>query len=439
MRKTIVVAVREYKAAVKTKAFVVTLVAMPILMGGSIAVQVFLRDKVDTTDRTLAVVDLTGVLFDDVAKAALLRNREDIFAKRSEDRKQVRPRFVLEEHVPSSKDLDEVRLELSERVRAKELFAFAIIPSDAIVPAEGGAASKIQYHSNTPTYRALNRWLAQTVNEQIQKRRFDLAGLDRVVIKKAMERTLLDDRMLVTRDESGAITVAEKTNKAANFGVPAGLMMLMLMVVMVGASPLVNSVLEEKMQRIAEVLLGSIPPFQLMLGKLLGTVGVSLTLAAVYLAGGFAALTYAGYGAFFPTHLLWWFVLYQSLAVMMYGSVYIAVGAACSDIKETQAMLMPLMIVIMAPFFLWANVLKAPSATFAVVVSLFPPATPMLMLLRQSIPPGVPAWQPALGIVLVTLTTILFVFVAGRIFRVGILMQGKGAKFGEMIRWTLRG
>ena len=89
MRKILVVAVREYSAAVKTKAFVITLVAMPVLMGGSIAVQVLLKDKVDTTDRTLAVVDLTGQLFEGVAMAAKKRNQEDIFAKNSEERKQI--------------------------------------------------------------------------------------------------------------------------------------------------------------------------------------------------------------------------------------------------------------------------------------------------------------------------------------------------------------
>ena len=215
--------------------------------------------------------------------------------------------------------------------------------------------------------------------------------------------------------------------------------MLMFMVVMVGASPLVNSVLEEKMQRIAEVLLGSVPPFQLMLGKLVGTVGVSLTISTVYLAGAYFAVWYAGYASFFPTHLLWWFMLYVSLSVFMFGSLFIAVGAACSDIKESQNMLMPVMMLVVSPLFVWGAVLKAPTATFAVVVSLIPPATPMLMLLRQAIPPGVPIWQPLLGVVLVTLNTLLFVFVAGRIFRVGMLMQGKGAKIGEMLRWALRG
>lgn len=439
MRKTMVVAIREYRAAVKTKAFVVTLVAMPVLMGGSIAAQVFLEDKVDTKDRKLVVVDNSGVLFDAIDAAARKRNANDIYTADGDQKKQTRPRFIVESYEPASTDLDETRFELSERIRAKELFAFAIVPADLLEAGTETTPSSIVYHSNNPTYGGLRVWLSQTIYNETQRLRLENAGLDPAVVKDASRPVAVEDRGLVTRDETGAITIAEETNKAQTFGVPAGLMMLMLLVVMVGASPLVNSVLEEKMQRIAEVLLGSIPPGQLMLGKLIGTVGVSLTLAGVYLVGAFVALYYAGYGAFFPMHLMSWFVLYLALAVLMYGSVYIAVGAACSDIKEAQSMLMPVMILIMAPFMVWPNVLKDPSSTFSVAISLFPPATPMLMLLRQSIPPGVPIWQPALGIVLVGVTTGLFVFVAGRIFRVGILMQGKGAKFGELCRWAIRG
>ncbi len=100
---------------------------------------------------------------------------------------------------------------------------------------------------------------------------------------------------------------------------------------------------------------------------------------------------------------------------------------------------MPVMVLVMAPLFVWTNVLKAPTAPFSVVVSLFPPATPMLMLLRQAIPPGVPLWQPLLGISLVAITTILFVLAASRVFRIGILVQGNGAGFSQMIRWAFRG
>ena len=100
---------------------------------------------------------------------------------------------------------------------------------------------------------------------------------------------------------------------------------------------------------------------------------------------------------------------------------------------------MPVMVVVVLPMMLWISVAREPTTTFSTVVSLFPPATPMLMLVRQAVPPGIPFWQPALGTLLVLLTTLLCVFAAGRIFRVGILMQGKGAKLTEMVRWIARG
>ncbi len=439
MRKTVVVAIREYRAAVQTKAFVVTLVAMPVLMGASIFAQVLLQDKVDVTDRTVAIVDSTGVIYPAIAQAARARNETQIFATHGETRTQQRPRFLVEEVRSSPEQLDQDRFQLSERVRSEKLFAFVIISGDVIDSSNSTADARIEYYSNNPTYSDLSSWLRETINAEIQRQRFATLGLEPIVVQQATRRVPLESFGLVTLDQSGQINKAERTNQAASIGVPIAMTMLMLMVVMVGASPLVQSVLEEKMQRIAEVLLGSIPPFQLMMGKLLGTVGVSLTISAVYLVGAYAGLAYLGYADVFPTHLLCWFVLYQALAVLMFGSMFIAVGAACSDLKESQSMLMPVMVFIMLPFFLWTSVLSSPNSTFSLAISLFPPATPMLMLLRQAIPPGVPLWQPLVGVVGVLLTTLLFVFAAGRIFRVGILMQGKGAKLAEMVRWALRG
>ena len=82
---------------------------------------------------------------------------------------------------------------------------------------------------------------------------------------------------------------------------------------------------------------------------------------------------------------------------------------------------------------------REPNSTMATVLSLFPPVTPVLMLTRQAIPPGIPAWQPAPGMLLVLLTTVACVFAAGRVFRVGILMQGQGARFRDMLRWVVKG
>jgi ABC-2 type transport system permease protein len=200
-----------------------------------------------------------------------------------------------------------------------------------------------------------------------------------------------------------------------------------------------QSVVEEKMQRIAEVLLGSVSPFELMMGKLLGIVGVSLTMATIYLVGGYIAIHNAGFAQYFPGHVVWWFVLFQGMAVLLYGSIFIAIGAACSDMKEAQNMLTPVMIIVVSPMLVWFQVLKEPLAPLSLALSLFPPATPMLMIVRQAVPPGVPLWQPLLGVALVLLSMLVCVVAAGRIFRVGILIQGKGATVGQMIRWVFRG
>ncbi|MFQ5461050.1 MAG: ABC transporter permease [Phycisphaerae bacterium] len=451
MRKMLVVAVREYQSAVKTKAFLITLLAMPVMMGGSIAVQVLLRDKVDTADKRVAVLDYSGVIYSAIAAAAQERNTNGIYEETAGQRKQVKPGFLVEPVAPDTDDAAHVILGLSNRVRQGELFAFVVIGPD-VVDASAGSASlsgerngaeadraAVRYHSNSPTYDDLPRWLSMPINERIQQLRLTAAHLDPKVVGEAMKRTRVANLGLVSLDEAGNVTEAEETNRIANLVVPMGLMMLMFMVVMVGGPPLMQSVLEEKMQRIAEVLLASISPFPLMMGKLLGMVGVSLTISTVYLVGGFMAIERAGYGALFPSHVVWWFVLYVALAVLMYGSLFIAVGAAVSDLKESQSMVMPVMMVAVSPMFVWLQVVKEPTSTFSTVLSLIPPLTPTLMVLRQAVPPGVPIWQPILGALLVMLTTVGCVFVSGRVFRVGILMQGKGAKVSEMVRWIFRG
>ncbi len=439
MRRIIVVAVREYQAAVKTKAFIISILAMPVFMGGGIVVQTFMRDRVDTTDKKIAVLDQTGRLYDAVAEAARERNETGIFRGEGEARKKIRPRFLIEQAEVSSDDPARTVFELSERVRNDQIFAFVIIGPDVVKPGDDPTRARVAYHSNTPTYDDFKNWAAGVLNRHTQQLRFQAVDLEPEVVQEATQRVPVANLGLVSLDEEGRITEAEESNQIANMLVPMGLMMLMFMVVMVSASPLMQSVVEEKMQRIAEVLLGSVTPFQLMLGKLLGIVGVSLTMATIYLVGAFFAIHQAGYGQFFPTHLVWWFVLFQAMAVLLYGSIFAAIGASVSDMKEAQNLMTPVMLLVIAPMFVWLNVVKEPLATSSVVMSLFPPATPMLMILRQAVPPGVPLWQPLLGVGLVIVTTMVCVFAAGRIFRVGILMQGKGANIGEMMRWVLRG
>ena len=439
MRKTIVVALRDYRAAVKTKAFLIGLLMMPLMFGGGILVQIVFRNNNDIRDKRIAVVDYTGQIFGTLTQASNIRNQTLIYEGEGAARKQIQPRYVIEKADPGTNDAAHMSLALSDRVRKKELFAFVIIERNVLIAGGNPAASAVHYHSASPTYDQIQQWIAGPVNERIQQMRLQAADLDARIVREATQRVLVGNLGLVKADAAGNPIQAEQSNVAANIFVPIGLMMLMFMVVMGSAAPLMNSVLEEKMHRIAEVLLSSIPPFQLMLGKLLGTVAVALTTGGVYLLGAYLALKRAGYVQYFPWDQVCWFVAFLALAVLMFGSIFIAIGASVTDMKEAQSMMTPVMLLLISPMFVWFNVVREPNSTMALAMSLIPPMTPMLMIVRQTVPPGVPIWQPLSGIVLVLTATTLCVFAAGRIFRVGMLMQGKGAKVSEMLRWAIRG
>ena len=114
-----------------------------------------------------------------------------------------------------------------------------------------------------------------------------------------------------------------------------------------------------------------------------------------------------------------------------------AVGAACNELKDAQSLMMPVMLVSMFPMFVWVAVLRSPSSPLSVGLSLFPTASPFLMLMRMAMRPPPPVWQVGLSIVLCTLTSLLCVWAAAKIFRTGLLMQGKTPSYRELARWVM--
>jgi ABC-type Na+ efflux pump permease subunit len=190
------------------------------------------------------------------------------------------------------------------------------------------------------------------------------------------------------------------------------------------------------MSRISEVLIGSVTPFELMMGKLFGSASVSLLLACVYLAGGLAVANHWGYAQLIAPAMLAWFLLFLILALFIFGSIFIAIGAACSDLKDAQNMMTPAMLILMLPAVTWFAVARAPDSTMAFTLSMIPTATPFLMLMRIAVPPGPPLWQVLVSVAITALTVVAAIYAAGKIFRTGLLMQGKAATLGEMWRWV---
>lgn len=457
MVKALVVARREYQAAVRTKAFLISLFLMPLLMGGGAIAQFLLQGQVDTREKRFAVVDRTQGerLVAALTAAAQMRNTEQIFDP--ETGEQIKPAFNIERVPPSDSAPEAVsqqRFELSERVRNDELFGFLEIGADVYDSSDAPAraapitatdvnvsdAPFVRYQSNSPTYDDFRNWARPIVEEAVRRERFKRSELDEAAVRAVIRPVPLVVKGLSEKDAAtGAVQEAKDDNQVASILVPAALMILMFMLIMVGGTPAMQGVVEEKMQRIAEMVLGSIPPFELMMGKLLGLMGVSLTLAALYLGGAYWAANHFGFADLVSARVLAWFIVYLVVAILMYGSLFIAVGAACSDIRDTQTMLWPVMLLAMLPLFIWINVAREPTSTFATASSFVPTATPMLMIIRLAVPPGIPWWQPALGLVLMLATTLLCVYAAGRIFRVGILMQGKGASLRDLARWIVTG
>jgi ABC-2 type transport system permease protein len=431
MKKIFVVAKSEFITSVKSKGFIIGVLLMPILVGISIGVETFSRKHVDVSDRKFAVIDDSGQLYP-VLEAEADAENQRLAATPETPRPKKFPTRVL----PESRPREEIRLELSEKIRRGELFAFVEIPAEAVKDARApGDKVKITYYSDKPTDEDLRYWIAGIVNEAMLQRRMAAANLKREDYDRLTAKIDSEHRSLASRAASGAIQGAAEVDKFRTQALPVILMFLLWMVVMSAAPQLLNSAIEEKMIRVSEVILGSVTPFELMMGKLVASAGVSSVLAALYLIGGAVVALKLGHPEYIPYSLLPYFVLFMLLAVLFFGSIFIAIGAACTELKDVQGLMAPAMIILMLPIFVWMPVLKHPDSTLAIASSLFPPATPMLMLLRLSAHPSPPAWQVILGIVLTSASTIFGVWAAGKIFRIGILSQGKTPSIRELIRW----
>lgn len=429
MSRIFTIAQSEFLTLVKTKAFIIGIVLMPVLMTGFFFFMNYAQKHVDVERRPFAVIDHTGLLFAPLTAAATQRNAPFISGDT-----RTGPEFVPMEIQLAGRSADDIKVELSEQVRKKELFAFVEIPAEAIT-AVSGKVPAIHYYAENTTYEPLPDWLRTTLNEEITKRRFDQAGIDQALIQRLNTRTPLSTFGLLERATDGSVTEAKEVDALARMALPMFFLVLMFMAVMTTAQQLLNAIIEEKMSKISEVLLGSVTPFQLLMGKLLGVVAVALLLAFVYFSGGLYALMSSGRLDLLNPALLAWFLVFLVCASLLYGSIFLALGSACSDLKDAQSMMQPAMVLILLAYMGSFVVIQNPESNIAIGMSFFPTMTPFAMMLRMAMPPGPPLWQVIASVVLLVATTGFCVWAGSRIFRVGILMQGKAPTLPELLKW----
>ena len=522
MNKIMTIAVREYRAMVATKAFLISITMMPILMFGSIVAMQYLQKFDSVKDRTIKIIDGSGKLFEPLTTAAVERT-ESIKAMQeyAKKEKEASPENKLEEDPAKKRFNDlkknlrdrklsnitlelvkapptpELRLELSNQIRDGELYAFVEIPSTVFdIPqakvedmpkliawgkkqnlqilfpkfeVKGGkvflvhggkqlelprevqdemqeaglkSAAKLEptsFYAANPSFSDERNWMESVINNLIRDERLKQAGISQLRVQQASIKAPFKGMALVTMSATGEIQPGKEVDRLTAIFLPMGMMLLMFMVIFMAAQPMLESVIEEKSERIAEVLLGCANPFQLMAGKLLGSVGGSLSILLIYMVGGYFLLENQGWADKIPLHVVPWFLLYQCLAVLLFSSAFMAVGAAVTQTKEAQALLLPIWMVMMLPMFVWFNVIREPNGAMAVGLSFFPPATPMMMVMRMGTGTPIPIWQYIATSFVLLISTAFCLFVAGRIFRVGMLWQGKIPKVSELIRWAWNG
>ena len=444
MRNIYLVAKRDYMASLRSKPYLFGLIVVPILGGSGFIGIGLMKAKPDIRDRRVAIVDRTGESAPAIVSAAAERNSKDLVDKKTG--RQVIPRYQFEIIAPDDAAPDRQRLELSDQVRQGRYFAFIEVGRDALHPPEPDDSGtvpengRVNYYSNAGAVDETRQWLSGPINDGLRRARLARLGVDSGRFKDALASVAVQTMSLVSRDEqTGAIRAARKKNELEGFVVPFAMVMLFFMIVITSSTSMLGSVAEDKLQRVYEMLLASATPFDLIMGKVAAAIALSLTSSILYMILGLLVLQTMALMGLLPYTLLLWFVVFLVADMAILSAMGAAMGSACASPNDAQHLAFLLIMPAMIPVFVMLPVMQQPNGALATIMSFIPPFTPILMLLRQATPGGIPAWQPWAGLAGVVAWTLAVTWAAARIFRIGILMQGKTASIPDLFRWAARG
>jgi ABC-2 type transport system permease protein len=422
-KKVFAVIRREYLERVRTKAFWIATILVPAFFFIYMAIQITAIKKT-SGERRIAVVDTTGRLAP--ALAAELQSREEALKKSKPGTRGIH--WVVESR-PIVGDLEQTKEALRKEVLEKKIYGYLVLDPTLL------DKDRAEYYSiSVSEFVALNQ-LEQAINRVLLRRKIEDRGLPSSLGKELERRVDLKPWKVTTRgvtEEKGA-------------GILAALVFMVIMYstfIMYGFQNL-RGVIEEKTNRIVELVIASVRPIELMLGKIVGIGLVGLTqylfwsLIAMNLSIlGIAGLMAAGESGapLIPLSMIGYFILFFLLGYFMYASIYTALGAPFNTDQEAQQLSMIPTMLIVGGMAVYPSVMNNPNGPIAVGASLFPFTAPLIMYLRTAVAEP-PRWQIGLSILILLVTTMGMAWLAGRIYRVGILMYGKKPTFPEIIRW----
>ncbi len=402
----------EFLEKVKSKAFLISLVLMPIIMVGFGVLPGVLASREDEKTMTIGVIDDSGMI------AKPLEKRLGEKYKLSDGK----PNYLLKEMKAFEAGSPE-----QLRAMANAMVAEGEIEGYFSIPATVFDSGKVDYRSdNVGNFRILERF-SRTIEEVVVEKRLADRGYDPTLI-----------RALTTNVDIKPIKVAkEGDEKESNFletffSAYIFIMMLMFLVLTSGQL-LIRSVVEEKSNRVIEVLLSSCSANDLMVGKILGLSGLGLLQVFIWAAIG-TALSMKFGSNMFATANLPLLLVYFALGYLMYAAIFVAAGSPVTTEQEAQQITSYVSLTLVFPIVLAVPAMQNPDSTLIKILTFIPLLTPAFMLLR--IPIQMPeTWEILATIGLLVATTLFCMWAAGKIFRIAILVYGKRPSLAELARW----
>lgn len=404
-----------------------------------------------------------------------------IFSYQSDDEKTIVIKDegnLLEKVMMDSKGLyftfsNETLDELKDRYNNKEFDGILVIP---YVEDPNISRLVVQYFSDDQLDPEGSLKLKSELEKRLRNFQIKRLGLDEETLSK-IDMTVNIDPDQVNKEEGAKEDEKAFTSLTSMVAAGIGGLMgvIMYLMVFINGSMVMRSVMEEKTNRIVEVMISSVKPFELMLGKIIGVGAVGLTQFVIWAIlipvlaigislimgvdteqamamqqsgamGGPSSMDSSGLD---PAMLIveiqrmnWWLILSMFIiffvgGFFIYSSLFAAVGSAIGDdIGEGQSLTLPITIPVILAFYIMIVAIRSPNSSLAVWSSIFPLFSPIVMPARMAFNP--PAWQIILSVVLLIGTSLLFVWISGRIYRIGILMYGKKASFKEIGKWLFR-
>jgi ABC-2 type transport system permease protein len=408
MHNVWLIAKREYLERVRTKAFLISTILIPVLMGGGIVGSILAGSKAKSTSH-ITIVSEDQQLATDLQSE--LQNGKD-------------SRMTVDVISPGN---SATKATLDSMLTDKQLDGYLWI-----TPASSASARpSFSYTPRSAGDISTKGTITSALRTVLMRERLGHQGMVASDVDSLMEPV-----------EINTTQAGKNADTTSSFVAIYVLFFLMYMVILLYGMNVARSIIEEKTSRVFEVLLATIRPEEMMAGKVIGVGSVGLTQVAVWLATAVlltstSILSAIGSGT---VHVslnamqIIFFVVYFLLGYLLYSSVAAALGAMVNSEQELQQLNMFLVMPLAGCMFALAPVITNPSGPVARIISLIPFCSPLIMYLRISLAMP-PAWEIALSIVLMIATICAILWVASRIYRVGILMYGKKPNLPEILRW----